>query len=59
VKNGVDSGEDDNSEDEDYRKRKTPAGSRPRVVIEKNRPNVYGPIEGIEVGHIWETRMEW
>ena len=59
MNNGVDSGEDDNSEDEDYRKRKTPAGSRPRVVIEKNWPNVYGPIEGIEVGHIWETRMEW
>lgn len=58
MKSGENSGEDD-SGDEDYRKRKAPVGTRPRVVIDRNRPNVYGPIEAVEVGTIWETRMQW
>ncbi|KAL4233574.1 hypothetical protein ACF0H5_008255 [Mactra antiquata] len=39
----------DNEEEEDYNKPKP---------IEKNRPNFYGPIPGIEVGASWFTRME-
>ena len=30
----------------------------PRIELPKNRPNLYGPVPGIAVGHIWETRME-
>ncbi|CAG0885449.1 unnamed protein product [Darwinula stevensoni] len=31
---------------------------RPKIVIEKNRPNVYGVIPGIPVGTTWDSRME-
>jgi E3 ubiquitin-protein ligase UHRF1 len=59
-----DAGEhDEDSDDEEYEGRKKcrstlPKGPRPKVVIPKNRPNVYGAIPGVEVGRMWATRME-
>ncbi|XP_033760330.1 E3 ubiquitin-protein ligase UHRF1-like [Pecten maximus] len=26
--------------------------------VDKNRPNFHGPVDGVEVGTVWETRME-
>lgn len=53
--------EDDFSEDEESgngRKRKrAKAPKGPTVYVEKNRPNFYGAVPGVEIGRIWETRM--
>ena len=51
---------DDDSDEEDGegRKRKRVRGPQNKVIIPKNRPNFYGAVPGVEIGRIWETRME-
>ena len=29
-----------------------------RKLLPKNRPNFYGAVPGVEIGRIWETRIE-
>nr|CAH0112559.1 unnamed protein product [Daphnia galeata] len=51
---------DDDSDEEDGegRKRKRVRGPQHKVIIPKNRPNFYGAVPGVEIGRIWEMRME-
>ncbi|XP_057380978.1 uncharacterized protein LOC130703563 [Daphnia carinata] len=51
---------DDDSDEEDGegRKRKRVRGPQQKIVIPKNRVNFYGAVPGVEIGRIWEMRMQ-
>ncbi len=33
-------------------------GPQHKIVVPKNRPNFYGAVPGVEIGRIWEMRMQ-
>ncbi|KAK4011281.1 hypothetical protein OUZ56_020395 [Daphnia magna] len=50
--------DDSDGEDGDGRKRKRVRGPQQKIVVPKNRANFYGAVPGVEIGRIWEMRMQ-